>query len=325
MSIVRRKLLAALASVAAWPLAARAQQTGMPVVGFLSAASLEKFTPFVAGFQNGLKKAGFVEGENVAIEYRWAQGDYNRLPALATDLARRQVNVIAAIDGLPSILAAKAATTTIPIVFLTAADPIKYGLVASFNHPGGNITGLVVLNAELIPKRLEVMHEVMPTARTMALLVNPANPIAETLVAEALEAARSLGVEVHILHASTEQDLDRVFAELRESALVIGADPFFNSRSEQLAALALRRRIASIYQYREFTAAGGLMAYGTDIYDAWSQAGNQTARILRGDKPADLPVQQVTKVELIINLKTAQALGITVPPTLLARADEVIE
>jgi putative ABC transport system substrate-binding protein len=216
-------------------------------------------------------------------------------------------------------------TTTIPIVFFTAADPIKYGLVASFNHPGGNITGLITLNAELMPKRLEVMHEVMPTARTIALLVNPANPIAEALVAEALTAARTLGVEVHVLHASTEQDLDRVFIEPRAAALVIGADPFFNSRSEQLAALALRRRIASIYQYREFTAAGGLMAYGTDIYDAWSQAGIQTGRILKGDRPADLPVQQVTKVELIINLKTAKALGITVPLTLVGRADEIIE
>jgi|SRR5712691_8392168 len=322
----RREFIVALSgAAAAWPLAAHAQQPAMPVVGFLSTASPDKFTPFLAGFRNGLKKAGYVEGANVAIEYRWAEGDYNRLPALANDLVRRQVNVIAAIDGLPSILAAKAATTTIPIVFFTGADPIKYGLVASFNRPGGNITGLVTLNAALVPKRLELIHEVMPTARTVALLVNPANPVAETLVAEALAAGRRLGVELRTLHASAEQDFDRVFAGLRAGALVIGPDPFFNSRNEQLAALALRHLVASVFQYREFTAAGGLMAYGTDLSDAWGQAGILTGRILKGNKPAELPVQQITKVELIVNLKTAKALGINVPLTLVGGADEIIE
>jgi putative tryptophan/tyrosine transport system substrate-binding protein len=322
----RREFIVALTGAAAvWPLAARGQQPAIPVVGFLSTASPDEFTSFVAGFRDGLKRAGYVEGENVAIEYRWAEGDYNRLPALAIDLVRRQVKVIAAIDGLPSILAAKAATTTIPIVFFTGADPVKYGLVASFNRPGGNITGLVTLNAALVPKRLELIHEVMPTVRTIALLVNPANPVAEGLVAEALAAARRLGAEVRTLHASAEQDFDRVFAGLRAGALVIGPDPFFNSRNEQLAALALRHLVASVFQYREFTASGGLMAYGTDLRDAWGQAGIMTGRILKGDKPAELPVQQVTKVELIINLKTAKTLGINVPLTLVGGADEIIE
>jgi putative tryptophan/tyrosine transport system substrate-binding protein len=243
-------------------------------------------------------------------------------------LVRRQVTVIAAIDGLPSILAAKASTTTIPIVFFTAADPIEFGLVASLNHPGGNVTGFVTLNAELAPKRLELLHEAIPTATNIALLVNPANRLADGLVRDSFAASRTLGLQLHVLNASSESDFDRAFTtlvQLRAGALAIGADPFFNSHSEQLAALALRHMVPCIYQYREFATAGGLMSYGTDIHDAWSQAGVQTGRILKGDKPADLPVQQITKVELIINLKTARALGLTFPLMLLGRADEVIE
>jgi len=325
----RRKFITLLGgAAAAWPFVARAQQPATPVIGLLGTASPDKFVPFVDGFRHGLKRSGYVEGENVAIEYRWAEGDYDRLPALAADLVRRQVTVIAAIDGLPSILAAKAATRTIPIVFLTAADPIAFGLVASLNRPGGNVTGVVLLNAEIEPKRLELVHEVIPTATVMALLVNPANCLAEGLIRDSHAAARILGVQLRVLNARSESDFERVFASLGQlgaGALVIGADPFFNSRSEQLAALALRHAVPSIYQYREFAAAGGLMSYGTDIHDAWSQAGMQTGRILKGDKPADLPVQQVTKVELIINLKTAKTLGLAVPLPLLGRADEVIE
>jgi putative ABC transport system substrate-binding protein len=324
----RREFITLLGGAAAWPLAARAQQSALPVIGFLSTASPDKFVPFVEGFRQGLKKTGYVEGENVAIEYRWAQGNYDRLSALAADLVRRQVTVIAAIDGLPSILAAKAATDQIPVVFFTAADPIAFGLVASFNRPGGNVTGVVSLNAELAPKRLELLHETIPTATTVALLVNPTNGLTEGLVKDSHAASRTLGLQLHVLHASSESDFDAAFAslvKLRAGALVIGPDPFFNSRSEQLAALALQHAVPAIYQYREFAAAGGLMSYGTDIRGGWSQAGIRTGRILKGDKPADLPVQQVTRVELIINLKTAKTLGLTFPISLLGRADEVIE
>jgi putative tryptophan/tyrosine transport system substrate-binding protein len=324
----RRDFVTLLGGAATWPATARAQQLAMPVIGLLSASSLDRFAPFVDGFRQGLKRSGYIEGKNVAIEYRWAEGNYDRLPALAADLVRRQVTVIAAIDGLPSILAAKAATTTIPIVFFTAADPIEFGLIASFNHPGGNATGFITLNAELAPKRLELLREVLPKATVIALLVNPTNRLAESLVRDSQAASRTLGLQLNVLNASNESDFDRVFAtlaQLRASALAIGADPFFNSRSEQLAALALRHAVPSVYQYREFAAAGGLMSYGTDIHDAWSQAGIQTGRVLKGDKPADLPVQQITKVELIMNLKTARTLGLTVPLMLLGRADEVIE
>jgi putative tryptophan/tyrosine transport system substrate-binding protein len=324
----RREFIAGLGGTAALPLVARAQQRAIPAIGLLGTTSPDKSVPWLTGFRQGLKAAGFNEGQNVAIEYRWAEGNYDRLPALAAELVHIPVNVIAAIDGLPSVLAARTSTSTIPIVFLTAADPIQYGFINSFIRPGGNITGVVTLNAELVPKRFELAHEIMPAATTVAFLVNPTSPLSQTMVADALTAGRAIGVRVHTVNASTEDDFDKVFgtlAELRVNVLVIGADPFFNSRSEQLANLALRRGVASIYQYREFAAAGGLMSYGPDSVDQGRQVGIYTGRILNGAKPDELPVQQNTKVELILNLKTASALGLTVPLTLLAVADEVIE
>jgi putative tryptophan/tyrosine transport system substrate-binding protein len=266
---------------------------------------------------------------NVTVEYRWAQGQNDRLPALAADLVRRHVSAIFVTGGIPGALAAKAATTTIPIVFFNSADPVEVGLVASLNRPGGNLTGVSNLNLELGPKRLELMHKLMPTAKVIAVLVNPTNPIVTEAVSTALqEAALILGVKLYFLHASTESDFDAIFASLarlRASGLVITNDAFFTSRSKQLAALALRNAVPAIYQYREFPAAGGLMSYGGDPTDGFRVAGNYTGRILRGDKPADLPVQRLTKVELIINLKTAKSLGLTIPETLLATADEVIQ
>jgi len=323
----RRDFIAGLGA-AAWPLPARAQQRAVPVIGVLGSTSPDKSVPSLAGFRQGLKAAGFNEGENVAIEYRWAEGNYDRLPALAAELAHLPVNVIVAIEGLPSTLAARASTTPVPIVFLTAADPIQYGLVNSLNRPGGNLTGVFTVNAELVPKRFEMAHELMPTATTIGFLVNPSNPLSQTMIADALAAGRATGVQVHIVNASTEDDFDKVFAtlaELRARVLVIGADAFFNSRSEQLASVALRQRVATVYQYREFAAAGGLMSYSPDIIDQARQVGTCAGRILRGAKPSDLPVQPNTKVQLILNLKTASALGLTVPLTLLALADEVIE
>ena len=324
----RREFIAGLGTAAAWPLASLAQQRAVPVIGVLGTTSPDKSVPSLSGFRQGLKAAGFNEGENVAIEYRWAEGNYDRLPALAAELAHLPVNVIVAIDGLPSTLAARASTTTVPIVFLTAADPIQYGLVSSLSRPGGNLTGLLTVNAELVPKRFEMAHEIMPTATTIGFLVNPSSPLSPTMIADALAAGRAIGVQVHTVNASTEDDFDNVFAtlaELRARVLVIGADPFFNSRSEQLASVALRHGVAAVYQYREFAAAGGLMSYGPDIIDQARQVGIYAGRILKGAKPSDLPVQLNTNVELILNLKTARALGLTVPLTLLARADEVIE
>jgi putative ABC transport system substrate-binding protein len=324
--IARRKFLATLSGAAAWPLAAHAQQPAMPLVGFLNGGSPDPNR--VAAFRRGLNENGYVEDHNVKIEYHWAEGKYDQLPALARDLIRRQVTVIAA-TSTPAAVAAKAATTTIPIVFTTSSDPVQLGLAASLNQPGGNLTGATNLQIEVTPKRLEILHELLPAANLFALLVNPTNPYAEILSRSLLAAARTLGLRLHILHASTEGDFDTVFTtltQLRAGGLVIGGtEIFFDSRREQLAALALRHSVPTIYREREFTQAGGLMGYGGSTMDSYRVAGIYTGRILKGAKPADLPVHQATKVELFINLKTAKALGLEVPPTLLARADEVIE
>ena len=300
----------------------------MPVVGFLNAESPRGYARPLAAFLKGLGESGYEDGRNVAIEYRWAEGRIDRLPAMAADLVHRQVTVIAA-TTTPAAFAAKAATATIPIVFESATDPVRFGLVASLSRPSGNVTGMTQTNAEVAPKLLEFLHELLPTARIVGLLVNPADPVlADNQTKEFLLAAQTLGVELHILNASTDGDFDAVFAnliQLRAGGLVISTDPFFTSRSEQLATLAARNAIPAIYKGREFAAAGGLLSYGTDIADTFRLAGNYTGRILKGDKPADLPVQQATKVELIINMKTAMTLGITFPLTLLGRADEVIE
>jgi putative ABC transport system substrate-binding protein len=324
----RRAFITLLGGAAAWPLAARAQQPAMPVIGFLHSGWPDEIADRLRAFHQGLGETGYVDGRNVALEYRWADNKYDRLPALAADLVRRQVTVIAAPGSVPSALAAKAATATIPIVFSVGIDPVEFGLVASLNRPGGNLTGITSLNVEVGPKRLELLHELVPSATMIALLVNPTNPNAETLSRDAQAAAHSLGLQLQVLHASSERDFDTVFAslvQLRIGGLVVGIDPFIGTRIEQIAALALRHTMPTIYQFREFAAAGGLMTYGTNTADTFRGAGVYTGRILKGEKPADLPVQQATKVELIINLKTAKLFGLTVPPGMLARADEVIE
>jgi putative tryptophan/tyrosine transport system substrate-binding protein len=311
----------------AGPLAARAQQPAMPVVGVLGGTSPDSLGDQLQAFRQGLSEMGYVEGRNVALEYRWAEDHNDRLPMLAADLVRRQVTVIATF-GSPAALAAKAATTTIPIVFQAGVDPVAMGLVASLNRPSGNLTGVTTLGSELGPKRLELLHDLVPMATNIALLVNPTNPDAEAQSRSAQAAVGTLGLQLHVLRASAERDFDSVFAtllQLRPSALVIGADPFFINRREQIGALALRHAVPAIYQFREFAAAGGLMSYGSSLMDSVRLAGVYTGRILKGEKPADMPVQQATKVELIINLKTAKALGITVPQLLLGRADELIE
>jgi len=300
----------------------------MPVIGFLGSGSPDSDANRVRALREGLSEASYIEGSNVVTEYRWAEGKVDRLPALAADLVHRQVNAITTLGGTPSAQAAKAATTSIPIVFTVAVDPVEFGLVTSLNRPGGNLTGVTILSVELGPKLLQLGHELVPTATVMALLVNPTNPLTETVSRDAQAAARSLGMQLHVLHASSERDFDTVFAtlgQLRPGALVIGADVLFTNGSEQLAALALRHRVPAIYSTREFALAGGLIGYGPSIADAWRLTGVYAGRILKGEKPADLPVQQVTKVELIINLKTANAIGLTIPLPLIGRADEVIE
>ncbi len=325
----RRELMALLGgTAAAWPLAARAQQRAMPVIGFLSGTSPGPYASYVAAFHQGLSDAGYVEGQNIAIEYRWAEGHYDRLPALAADLVGRKVDVIAASGGTPAARAAKSATSTIPIVFTSGTDPVAAGLVTSLARPGGNLTGVSFLVVELNPKRLELLTELVPQARVIALLVNPTNTNAERTIRNMEEAARAKGVQLAILKVGSESEIDVAFAslvQLQAGALVVGADAFDNSRRERLVALASRHAVPAIYEGRESAASGGLISYGTSISSVYRQLGIYAGKILAGAKPADLPVQQPTKFELVINLKTAQALGLTVPQALLARADEVIE
>ena len=325
----RREFITLLGgSAAAWPLAARAQQPAMPVIGFLSGTSSAPFAHLVAAYREGLREMGYVEGRNLAIEFRWAEGQYDRLPDMAADLVRRQVAVITTTGGDPAALAAKAATTIIPIVFTAGTDPVKSGLVASLNRPGGNATGVHILTAMMEGKRQGLLRELVPTVTRIAVLLNPTYTAAEVQLKEVEEAARTLGLETQVLHASTELELDTTFAtlgQLRVGALQVCADPSFNSRRDHIVALAARDAIPAIYEQREFAVAGGLASYGTSLNDAYHQLGIYTGRVLNGDKPADLPVMQSTKYEFIINLKTAKALGLEISPTLSARADEVIE
>jgi putative ABC transport system substrate-binding protein len=317
----RREFIALLGGMTAWPVAARAQQP-VPVVGFLNGASPQAYAPNVSGFLLGLKETGYIEGQNLAIEYRWAEGHYDRLPAMAADLVHRQVAVIAA--NTSAVPAAMGATTKIPIVFLTANDPVEAGLVKGLNRPGGNVTGVSLISGALGAKQLELLREVVPAATSVAFLVNRTNPNMELYIKGVQEAALTLGQEIQILNASTEAEIDAAFHR-RGGALVVAPDGFFIGRSDQLAALALRNALPTMCPFREFTAAGGLMSYGVSLPDQYRQFGIYTGKILQGTSPADLPVLQPTKFELVINLKTAKTLGLAIPPGVLARADEVIE
>jgi putative ABC transport system substrate-binding protein len=324
----RREFITLLGGAAvAWPIAARAQQPAMPVIGFLGSRGPSDDPQLLDAFRRGLKESGYIEGQNVAIEYRFADNQYERLPALAADLIRLQVALIAA-NGPPALVA-KAATATIPIVFTAGFDPVETGLVASLNRPGGNVTGVSIMDVELGPKRLELLHELVPTATAIAALVNPTEANRAKIISSELElAARTLGLQLYVLHASSDRDFDSVFAEivrLKAGGMVIGGDPFFNSRSAQLGALALRHAIPAIYQFRTFAASGGLVSYGGSLIDSYRLVGVYAAKILNGEKPSDLPVQRATKIELILNLKTAKALGLNIPLPLIGRADEVIE
>jgi putative ABC transport system substrate-binding protein len=324
----RREFIGLIGGAAAWPLAAGAQQPSMPLIGFLSSRSPGGSAEVVAGFRKGLGEAGFVEGENAAITYRWAEGHYERLPALASDLIRVGVAAIFAAGGPPSVLAAKAATSTVPIVFPGAGDPVRLGLVASLNRPGGNITGVMTLGPELAGKILEILRQMVPQAEALAFLINPANPISDVVVKDARAAASLLRVRLALLNASTVKELEDVFSTfptLHTNALAVAGEPFFDSQRERIVALSRQHRIAGCYPWREYVLSGGLMSYGASLPDAYRQAAVYVGRVLKGEKPADLPVMQPTKFELVINLKTAKMLGLDVPPTLLARADEVIE
>ena len=325
----RREFITLLGGAATWPLAARAQQPAMPVIGYLSGATFEMTREYVAAFHQGLADAGFAEGRNVAIDYRWAEGHNERLPALATDLVRREVAVIAVGGSTPGALAAKSVTDTIPVVFLVGTDPVKIGLVPSLAHPGGNITGITILNVELLAKGLEFAHDLMPPGTKIAVLVNPSNLLQAATERGIIQGAtRVLGARPLVLDASSPGEIEAAFGTLvseRAGVLVVSGEVFFLTQRARLIELAAQHAIPTIYAYREYTAAGGLISYGGSLTDMYRQVGNYTGRILKGEKAADLPVQQVTKVELAINLKTARALGLDVPPTFLARADEVIE
>ena len=323
----RREFITLLGGAAVWPLAAHAQQPAMPVVGFLNQESAELTAHLVTGFRKGLSETGFVENQNVAIEYRWAEGRYERLPQLAADLVNRKVAVIAA-AYFPATLAAKAATSTIPIVFISGVDPIAGGLVTSLNRPGGNLTGVSNFNTSLTAKRLELLHQVVPRGDTIAVLVNSTSPATQTIEAEARSAAQALGLRLEVLGASTDDEIDAAFATAAQhaaSALLVAGDAYFNSRRAQLIALAARYRIPANYDRREIATDGGLMSYGMNNVDFYRQVGIYTGQILKGAKPADFPVQQPTKVELVVNLKTARSLGLELPTSVLLSADEVIE
>ncbi|MFY9837253.1 MAG: ABC transporter substrate-binding protein [Xanthobacteraceae bacterium] len=324
----RRDVLALLANAAAWPTVTSAQQLAMPVLGFLNVESARNYAGPLAAFLKGLAEAGFIDGRNVIIEYRWANGRSEQLPDLAVELVQRQVAVIAA-TSTPAAIAAKAATSTIPVVFETASDPIQLALVPSLNRPGGNVTGVTQTNVEVAPKRLELLHEVLPSATVLGLLINPTDPaLANAQLKDFLSAAHTLNVELHVLNSGTDSELDKAFADLKElqaSGLVISTDPFFTSRPDKLAQLASRYAIPAVSKGREFAAAGGLLSYGSDAADSYRLAGAYAGRVLKGESPADLPVQQATKVELFINMRTAKSLGVTLPLSLLGRADEVFE
>jgi len=324
----RRAFLSLVGGAGAWPVMARAQQPALPLVGLLGAPSAAPYAPFVAAVERGLQEVGYVGGRNVAIEQRWAEGKYDRLPALAAELVARRVAVIIAIGGAPAALAAKTATSTIPIVFNMTADPVQLGLVASFNRPGGNVTGVTMLGVELEAKRLEIMRELMPASTVIAMLVNPSNAQSKTQSRDVQAAANGVRQQVVILNASTESEIEAAFAAMvkaQAGALLVGADVFFASQPDLFVALAVRHAMPAIYPWRSHVDAGGLMSYGASPLDAYRQTGAYAGRVLKGEKPADLPVLQPTKFELVINLKTAKALGLDVAPTLLARADEVIE
>jgi len=325
----RREFVALLGgAAAAWPLTARAQQPALPVIGLINGATRgEPALRNMDAFRQGLSETGYIEDRNITIEYRWAEDHEDRLPGLAADLVRRNVTMIAA-AGTPAALAAKAATAVIPIVFETAGDPVTLGLVASLNQPGRNVTGVTQLSSELVSKRLGLLHDLIPAAKIIGLLVNPKDPRVGTQSSDMQEAARALGLQIHILNASTEAEIDAAFAglvQVRAGALIVGTGTFFNVRREQLVALAARHKVPVIYQYRLFVAAGGLMSYGASLTDSYRLAGVYAGRVLKGEKPADLPVARPTKFELVINLKTANALGLTIAPGVLAIADEVIE